>query len=95
MYLDVEKILSTAEGIYHQLISTPNLTDQIKIILGIPTVVNRDPVLDQSDESEPIMEPKELASTDLLNQSDGSQSNGKPEQEMEEVMYNIGLDFNF
>ncbi|CAH1646457.1 unnamed protein product [Spodoptera littoralis] len=36
MCLDVDKILSTAEGIYHQIMSAPHLTDQIRIILGLP-----------------------------------------------------------
>ncbi|KAI5633911.1 rab-GTPase-TBC domain-containing protein [Phthorimaea operculella] len=38
MCLDVDKILSTAEGIYHQILSAPHLTDNIRLILGIPTV---------------------------------------------------------
>lgn len=38
MCLDVDKILSTAEGIYHQVVSAPHLTDQIRIILGLPTL---------------------------------------------------------
>ncbi|CAH0702228.1 unnamed protein product [Spodoptera exigua] len=38
MCLDVDKILSTAEGIYHQVVSAPHLTDQIRIILGLPTM---------------------------------------------------------
>ncbi|XP_022814351.1 TBC1 domain family member 15 isoform X4 [Spodoptera litura] len=36
MCLDVDKILSTAEGIFHQIMSAPHLTDQIRIILGLP-----------------------------------------------------------
>ncbi|XP_073949842.1 TBC1 domain family member 15/17 [Choristoneura fumiferana] len=35
MCLDVDKILSTAEGIYHQIISAQHLTDQIRVILGM------------------------------------------------------------
>ncbi|XP_026732450.1 TBC1 domain family member 15 isoform X7 [Trichoplusia ni] len=38
MCLDVDKILSTAEGIYHQVVSAPHLTDQIRVILGLPTL---------------------------------------------------------
>ncbi|XP_013180346.1 PREDICTED: TBC1 domain family member 15 isoform X2 [Papilio xuthus] len=38
MRLDVDKILSTAEGIYHQIVSAPHLTDQIRVILGLPTI---------------------------------------------------------
>ncbi|KAG6454619.1 hypothetical protein O3G_MSEX008781 [Manduca sexta] len=35
MSLDVDRILSTAEGIYHQIVSAPHLNDQIRIILGM------------------------------------------------------------
>ncbi|XP_037298077.1 TBC1 domain family member 15 isoform X3 [Manduca sexta] len=35
MCLDVDRILSTAEGIYHQIVSAPHLNDQIRIILGM------------------------------------------------------------
>ncbi|VVC88126.1 unnamed protein product [Leptidea sinapis] len=75
MCLDVDKILSTAEGIYHQIISAPHLTDQIRIILGIPTVGGR-----------PEPEP-----------SSSEETNGKTDEQsdMEEVMYQIGLDMNF
>ncbi|CAB3238724.1 unnamed protein product [Arctia plantaginis] len=38
MCLDVDKILSNAEGIYHQLVSSPNLPDQIRVTLGLPTI---------------------------------------------------------
>lgn len=85
MCLDVDKILSTAEGIYHQIVSAPHLTDQIRIILGMPT-------LGASTQSDQPDEPTE---------SDG-QANGTPNgeptmfgQDMEEVMYQIGLDMNF
>ncbi|XP_031770753.1 TBC1 domain family member 15 isoform X3 [Galleria mellonella] len=35
MRIEVNKVLSSAEGIYHQIISAPHLTDQIRIILGL------------------------------------------------------------
>ncbi|XP_059055502.1 TBC1 domain family member 15 isoform X2 [Achroia grisella] len=35
MRLDVDKVLSSAEGIYHQIISAPHLTDQIRVIIGL------------------------------------------------------------
>ncbi|XP_028175645.1 TBC1 domain family member 15 isoform X1 [Ostrinia furnacalis] len=35
MCLDVDRILSTAEGIYHQVVSAPHLTDQIRVIIGL------------------------------------------------------------
>ncbi|CAK1540745.1 unnamed protein product [Leptosia nina] len=55
MCLDIDKILSTAEGIYHQLISAPHLSDQIRIILGIPTASNKNPE-DPSDTDIPEQE---------------------------------------
>ncbi|XP_045494745.1 TBC1 domain family member 15 isoform X2 [Colias croceus] len=67
MCLDVDKILSTAEGIYHQVISAPHLTDQVRVILGLSI-----------DKKEPV------ATTTENNR-----------QDMEEVMYQIGLDMNF
>ncbi|XP_041987896.1 TBC1 domain family member 15 isoform X2 [Aricia agestis] len=38
MRLDVEKILSTAEGVYHQIVASQTIPDPIRIILGMPTV---------------------------------------------------------
>ncbi|XP_021194321.3 TBC1 domain family member 15 isoform X2 [Helicoverpa armigera] len=50
MCLDVDKILSTAEGIYHQVVSAPHLTDQIRIILGLPTLNISTSTHSESDE---------------------------------------------
>lgn len=87
MCLDVDRILSTAEGIYHQIISTPHLTDQIRIILGIPTVGARpEPQADSESEPEPEPEPQAGA-------ANGNTVAYNPD--MEEVMYQIGLDMNF
>ncbi|XP_039751196.1 TBC1 domain family member 15 isoform X3 [Pararge aegeria] len=83
MCLDVDRILSTAEGIYHQIISAPHLTDQIGVILGIPTVSAK---AEPEAESEPEAEPDEGA-------VNGNNVTYNPD--MEEVMYQIGLDMNF
>ncbi|KAJ8721258.1 hypothetical protein PYW07_002033 [Mythimna separata] len=62
MCLDVDKILSTAEGIYHQVVSAPHLTDQIRIILGLPTLG-----ITTSSQSED----EELATTSTAGPSNG------------------------
>ncbi|XP_072939281.1 TBC1 domain family member 15 isoform X2 [Epargyreus clarus] len=88
MYLDVDKILSTAEGIYHQVVSAPHLTDQIRIILGMPTV---GPTVTDPD-PEPTTSTSVQANGTDKETTDESQMNGR---DMEEVMYQIGLDMNF
>ncbi|XP_050561989.1 TBC1 domain family member 15 isoform X3 [Spodoptera frugiperda] len=87
MCLDVDKILSTAEGIYHQVVSAPHLTDQIRIILGLPTMSNSTSTHSGSD-----------APTTSKSETNGTkedQGTGMFGQEMDEVMYQIGLDMNF
>nr|XP_026489435.1 TBC1 domain family member 15 isoform X2 [Vanessa tameamea] len=71
MCLDVDRILSTAEGIYHQIISAPHLSDQIRIILGIPTVGSR-------PEPEPEPEPQ-------TSQTNGNVETDPGQTDMEEV----------
>ncbi|XP_026314753.1 TBC1 domain family member 15 isoform X3 [Hyposmocoma kahamanoa] len=54
MSLDVDTILSAAEGIYHQVVSAPHLTDQIRIILGLtPLGGGSAPPEDTDDEDAP------------------------------------------
>uniref|UniRef100_A0A2A4IWY5 TBC1 domain family member 15 n=1 Tax=Heliothis virescens TaxID=7102 RepID=A0A2A4IWY5_HELVI len=83
MCLDVDKILSTAEGIYHQVVSAPHLTDQIRIILGLPT-------LNISTSTHSSEEP-----TTSKVEANGTVNGGAYTQDMDEVMYQIGLDMNF
>ncbi|KAM3963677.1 TBC1 domain family member 15/17 isoform 2-T2 [Aphomia sociella] len=78
--IDVDKVLSTAEGIYHQIIAAPHLTDQIRLIIGLPTVGASSS--DGDDE----------AATNGTNDRDDAAASGT---DMEEVMYQIGLDMNF
>ncbi|KAL0831600.1 hypothetical protein ABMA28_002382 [Loxostege sticticalis] len=86
MCLDVDRILSSAEGIYHQVVSAPHLTDQIRIILGIP----------------PLNTTTSTSSDEATTSNSVQQANGTgdgsaeaAERDMEEVMYQIGLDMNF
>ncbi|XP_075974891.1 TBC1 domain family member 15/17 [Anticarsia gemmatalis] len=83
MCLDVDKILSTAEGIYHQIVSAPHLTDQIRIIIGLPTLN-----ISTSTHSDP----EEQAST---SQRENGTTDNMFGPDREEVMYQIGLDMNF
>ncbi|CAG4949391.1 unnamed protein product [Colias eurytheme] len=55
MCLDVDKILSTAEGIYHQVISAPHLTDQVRVILGLP-IDKKEPVAMTTENNRQDME---------------------------------------
>ncbi|GBP79556.1 TBC1 domain family member 15 [Eumeta japonica] len=96
MKLDVDSILSAAEGIYHQIISAPHLTNQIRIILGLPTLSTSTNTTDSLES-----ENKEIdAAANSSQLSNGNRKAEETEQiyyrpEMEEVMYHIGLDFNF
>lgn len=85
MCLDVDKILSTAEGIYHQIVSAPHLTDQIRTILGLPTLNHSTSTHSESDEP----------TTSRTSENGTTESRSMFGQEMEEVMYQIGLDMNF
>ncbi|XP_045494744.1 TBC1 domain family member 15 isoform X1 [Colias croceus] len=55
MCLDVDKILSTAEGIYHQVISAPHLTDQVRVILGL-SIDKKEPVATTTENNRQDME---------------------------------------
>ncbi|CAH0406795.1 unnamed protein product [Chilo suppressalis] len=52
MCLDVDRILSSAEGIYHQVVSAPDLNDQIRVILGLPPVGATSSTQGNDDEEE-------------------------------------------
>lgn len=88
MCLQVDKILSAAEGIYHQIISTPHLTDQIRIILGIPTVQTRP---DPDPDCNTDLDQPETSNSQIQTKVNGNTMTDS----MEEVMYQIGLDMNF
>ncbi|XP_028175648.1 TBC1 domain family member 15 isoform X3 [Ostrinia furnacalis] len=83
MCLDVDRILSTAEGIYHQVVSAPHLTDQIRVIIGLA----------------PLKLAASTSSEEATTSKSAQQANGTgdctAERDMEEVMYQIGLDMNF
>lgn len=96
MSLDVDHILSSAEGIYHQIVSAPHLTDQIRVILGMPTVNNT--TSNHSDASEDDDRPttsKTLNTNGTCTNGEKSDSGSIFGDTTEEVMYQIGLDMNF
>ncbi|XP_068632410.1 TBC1 domain family member 15 isoform X2 [Battus philenor] len=102
MRLDVDKILSTAEGIYHQIISASHLTDQIRVIIGLPTVGGTSqPDDSQSEESPEVAShsrteaPQSREATVNGNGTDDKDQRVLFAPEMDEVMYQIGLDMNF
>lgn len=80
MSLDVDTILSTAEGIYHQIVSAPHLTDQIRVILGLTPLGGGAAPAEEADDGETTTA---NGTTSMFG------------QDMEEVMYQIGLDMNF
>ncbi|XP_063359515.1 TBC1 domain family member 15 isoform X2 [Cydia amplana] len=86
MCLDVDKILSTGEGMYHQIISAHHLTDQVRIILGM-TPLNVSVSTNSDDEP----------TTSGANGMEKCENAGDPlfTPGMDEVMYQIGLDMNF
>ncbi|XP_012548676.1 TBC1 domain family member 15 isoform X1 [Bombyx mandarina] len=86
MTLDVDRVLSSAEGIYHQIVSAPHLTDQIRIVLGIEPLnlsmsTNSDP--EPSTSTLPSTKPSQVE----LKEGNGNTIFG---QEMDEdvVVYN-------
>lgn len=89
MCLDVDKILSTAEGIYHQVVSAPHLTDQLRMVLGLPTL-NVTSSHHSEDDHEPTT--SKVTSNGTVNEDEKTGMFG---QDMDEVMYQIGLDMNF
>ncbi|KAJ2950282.1 hypothetical protein O0L34_g11645 [Tuta absoluta] len=93
MCLDVDKILSTAEGIYHQVISAPHLNDQIRVILGMPTVGTTSSTTSADTDAEPEPEASHNGTTNGTNGYREPSAVFGPD--MEEVMYQIGLDMNF
>lgn len=46
-------MLNKAEGLYHQMVEAEHLTNEIRLILGLPLVRNNN-VLESSDEILPI-----------------------------------------
>lgn len=108
MRLDVDLILSTAEAIYHQIIAAPHLTDDIRLILGIPTVCG-DPEKPNSEENgaqtkngteakngSPAKNGTEAKSGIQAKNETQDEGNVKSEEpSMEEVMYQIGFDMHF
>lgn len=95
MCLQVDTILSTAEGIYHQIISTPHLSDQIRIILGIPTVQSRPDLDTDRDPIETRPTPSQSQAETSKSQTQIQVNGNTMTDSMEEVMYQIGLDMNF
>ncbi|XP_045534488.1 TBC1 domain family member 15 isoform X2 [Papilio machaon] len=102
MRLDVDKILSTAEGIYHQIVSAPHLTDQIRVILGLPTIGRSYTEDSHSETEEKEASPKaECSRTKETSRSNATTNGNGTDQrvlftpEADEVMYQIGLDMNF
>ena len=87
MCLDVDKILSTAEGIYHQVVSAPHITDQIRMVLGLPALN-----ITTSSQSEDEPTTSKVAPNGTVK---GEDKTGMFGQDMDEVMYQIGLDMNF
>lgn len=108
MRLDVDLILSTAEAIYHQIIAASHLTDDVRLILGIPTVCG-DPEKPNSEDKgaqakngteakngSPAKNGTEATSGTQAKNATQDEGNVKSEDpSMEEVMYQIGLDMHF
>lgn len=85
-FLNVDTILSTAEGIYHQIVSAPHLTDPIRVILGLPA-------LDLSASAHSDSDTEGTASKTV--QENGTAEGNDYSEDADEVMYQIGLDLNF
>ncbi|XP_030028884.2 TBC1 domain family member 15 isoform X2 [Manduca sexta] len=94
MCLDVDRILSTAEGIYHQIVSAPHLNDQIRIILGMePLNMANSAHSDNSDGQEAGTSQTQTNGNET--RTNGNEHTGPFGQDIDEVMYQIGLDMNF
>ncbi|KAG7306117.1 hypothetical protein JYU34_008700 [Plutella xylostella] len=98
MSLDVDHILSSAEGIYHQIKYADHLTDPIRVILGFP-VETPQPQPDSDDDELPTTSKSNSPTANGKSESDvmkGSTNSGSVYgADTEEVMYQIGLDMNF
>ncbi|KAG6454620.1 hypothetical protein O3G_MSEX008781 [Manduca sexta] len=94
MSLDVDRILSTAEGIYHQIVSAPHLNDQIRIILGMePLNMANSAHSGNSDRQEAGTSRTQTNGNET--RTNGNEHTGPFGQDIDEVMYQIGLDMNF
>lgn len=89
MTMDVSKVLCTAEAIYHQITSSNEMTDPIRIILGIEPL-NKSTISSNCEET-----------IEVNGKQDGGPTNGQNggifagDADADEVMYQIGLDMNF
>lgn len=83
MCLEVDKVLSSAEGIYHQVMSAPHLSDQIRVVLGHPPMSTSSSTHSSEASEEPA--PSTSHQTGLFGQ----------DADADEVTYQIGLDMNF
>lgn len=83
MCLEVDKVLSSAEGIYHQVMSAPHLSDQIRVVLGHQPMSNSSSTHSSEASEEPA--PSTSHQTGLFGQ----------DADADEVTYQIGLDMNF
>ncbi|KOB77648.1 TBC1 domain family member 15 [Operophtera brumata] len=71
-------------------ISAPHLTDQIRTILGLPTLN-----LAASVHSDSSTDVNEATTSKTVQQSNGTSERDYSQEETDEVMYQIGLDMNF
>ncbi|XP_013187321.2 TBC1 domain family member 15 isoform X2 [Amyelois transitella] len=93
MCLDVNKILSSAEGIFHQIVSASHLTDQIRVILGLPTA-GTSALSDSAGGTEGGADGGTEGGTAPAHGGGRPARGADQRQDMEEVMYQIGLDMN-
>lgn len=101
MQIELQYILSKAEGIYHQVIASSQLTDPIKIILG------REPlqaaVSDSSDDEDLCLPSASTGTSDnnlrkdsLKKTNSETSTNGISLQaDKDEVSYQKSIDFNY
>lgn len=101
MQIELQYILSKAEGIYHQVIASSQLTDPIKIILGMEPL--QAAVSDSSDDEDLCVPSGSMGNSDnnlrkdsLKKTNSETSTNGISLQtDKDEVSYQKSIDFNY
>ncbi|XP_077287126.1 TBC1 domain family member 15/17 [Arctopsyche grandis] len=91
MHINLDHVLSKAEAIYHQIVSAPHLTNEIRRILGLEEVIVNQPAKDEEISSPVQNGVKENGSDASVSTSNGIRFKA----DKEEVAYQRSIDLSF